>query len=99
MLQHDLIKAQLGQLHHQADQIVLHLLVGGGGPVQPAAVLPAVAAAGADGVGHVGAQGLILEAGQTGYGIELLLIPGGQLLIEFGSIRPGQFCRPGQGLF
>ena len=63
------------------------------------AVLPAVAASGADGVGHVGAQGLILEAGQTGYGIELLLIPGGQLLIEFGSIRPGQFCRPGQGLF
>ena len=78
VVQHDLVKAHLGQLGHQADEVAPHRLVGGGGPVEIPAVPPAVVAAGAQGVVHVGAQGLVPEAGQPGHGVHVPLVPGGE---------------------
>ena len=78
VVQHDLVKAHLGQLGHQADEVAPHRLIGGGGPVEIPAVPPAVAATGAQGVVHVGAQSLVPEAGQPGHGVHIPLIPGGE---------------------
>ena len=87
VVQHDLVKAHLGQLGHQADEVAPHRLVGGGGPVEIPAVPPAVVAAGAQGVVHVGAQGLVPEAGQPGHGVHVPLVPGGEGGVHRGGVH------------
>ena len=52
------------------------------------AVPPAVVAAGAQGVVHVGAQGLVPEAGQPGHGVHVPLVPGGEGGVYSSGVYP-----------
>ena len=82
VVQQDLVKAQLGQLHHQSDQIVLDRLTGWAAPPQLLRIGPPVAAVGPDGICLILGQGVVPEAGQAGHRVQLPAVEGLELAVD-----------------
>ena len=82
VVQQDLVKAQLGQLHHQSDQIVLDRLTGWAAPPQLLRIGPPVAAVGPDGICLILGQGVVPEAGQAGHRVQFPAVEGLELAVD-----------------
>ena len=93
MIQHDLVKAHLGQFRHQSNKIILNLLVGGVSPVHLISILPAVSAGGLEGIGHLASNRLVPEAGHPCHRVHIALIPAFQLLIDLIILSLGLYGR------